>query len=303
MSQASVKALLDDFCQVHRLPPTYAEDAHQTFTPLLNWLHDSLQQSQTPLVVGINGAQGTGKSTLGDLLVCAAHELWQMQAVCLSIDDLYLGKAERQQLARDVHPLLATRGVPGTHDLELATDLFNQLLNNVPGTLAIPRFDKTRDDRQPEADWPVIDTPLQLVVLEGWCVGCVCQPDGRLQPALNDLERQEDSDGRWREFVNHSLQRYQDELWPLMDCLVMLKAPGFDQVFHWRTRQEQKLVERTGIATELSSPAAMQRFISHYQRLTEWMLEEMPDRADWLFELDAQQRIQLAKAPAKSAES
>ncbi len=282
---------VESFCQRHRLPETYALDARDYFQPLLEQLCLLEGDRQQTLIVGINGAQGTGKSTLGDFLVTGVAEQAGLNAVSLSLDDLYLSKAGRERLAGQIHPLLKIRGVPGTHDLHLAELFFDQLFNQDEPSVQVPRFDKSVDDRQNKELWPWVDKPIDLLVLEGWCVGCLQQPDSALDEPLNALEREEDANGAWRKFVNRSLIEYQLKLWSRLDCLVMLQAPNFEQVYEWRSRQEEKLVQRTGTPTELSNADAMQRFISHYERLTRWMLQEMPQRADWVFELDQTQRI------------
>ena len=60
-------------------------------------------------VCALAGLQGTGKSTLGAQLAAQARSRGE-RLVVLSIDDFYLGRRERLQLGRTVHPLLATRG-------------------------------------------------------------------------------------------------------------------------------------------------------------------------------------------------
>ena len=90
------------------------------------WFSPLLEKYQTardkPLIIGINGSQGSGKSTLADYLCTMLNERYQLRCVSLSLDDFYLTKLERQQLASQVHPLLETRGVPGTHDIPLALE-------------------------------------------------------------------------------------------------------------------------------------------------------------------------------------
>ncbi|PTT43253.1 kinase, partial [Stenotrophomonas sp. HMWF022] len=70
-----------------------------------------------PLILGLCGAQGSGKSTIAARLAKQVE-----RSAILSLDDLYLTRAERQKLARAVHPLFATRGVPGTHDVALGVE-------------------------------------------------------------------------------------------------------------------------------------------------------------------------------------
>ncbi len=138
------------------------------------------------VVIGLCGAQGSGKSTLLRRWV----EILQREdlpAVALSIDDFYLPRAERSALARTVHPLLITRGVPGTHDVELAQATIDSLAEDEPTLL--PAFDKATDDRRPRSQWRSCQGPMRVVILEGWCVGALPQTAAQLAQPVNALER------------------------------------------------------------------------------------------------------------------
>src|SRR5690606_38677225 len=155
-----------------------------------------------PCLAGLSGLQGSGKSTLARQLAAAAGRSG-FDCVALSLDDFYLGRRERARLARAVHPLLATRGVPGTHDLALLHDTLDALAVATPNRPArLPRFDKGRDTRLPPSRWHRVARPPRLVVLEGWCVGLPPEPAIALRRPLNALERGQDRDGRWRAHVN-----------------------------------------------------------------------------------------------------
>src|SRR6185437_8649015 len=92
---------------------------------LEGWLAGLLEESTDgPLVLGLCGAQGSGKSILARSLADRFASRGRRVAV-LSLDDLYLTKAERSRLAQEVHPLLGTRGVPGTHDVALGLQILN----------------------------------------------------------------------------------------------------------------------------------------------------------------------------------
>ena len=162
--------------------------------------------------------------------------------VSLSLDDFYLTKVERNHLAATIHPLLATRGVPGTHDVQLAIDSIQSLVAGKK-TL-ITRFDKSIDDRAPLTNLKTIEGKIGLVVLEGWCLGAKAEPTEMLTQPLNSLEEQDDRDGIWRTYVNQALSVDYPPLFALVDELIMLQAPGFDTVFNWRLEQEQKMVKR-----------------------------------------------------------
>jgi len=129
---------------------------------------------------------------------------------------------------------------------------------------------------------PRFQGPADVVIFEGWCVGARPQPRDALRAPINALERDEDPDGRWRSFVNTALAAAYPPLFEAHDALVLLQAPGFEVVAGWRAQQEARLRERTGGGMDAAQIA---RFVAHYERLTRWILEEMPARADAVFRL------------------
>jgi D-glycerate 3-kinase len=207
----------------------------------------------------------------------------------LSIDDLYLTHAQRLHLGERVHPLLRTRGVPGTHDVPLGLATLERL--RCAGPVALPRFDKQHDDRLPRAQWPMFDAPASVVILEGWCVGALPQTDAELSAPVNTLERNEDPQGTWRGYANDALRGAYRELFGHLDMLLLLAAPSFDVVHGWRLEQEHKLRDTVtaagGDVSRLMDDAGIARFVSHYERITRHILREMPGRADVVLELDA----------------
>ena len=244
------------------------------------------------LFVALNGSQGSGKSTLCAYLCAALESDAGLKAVSLSLDDVYLTHAERQRLGERVHPLLRTRGVPGTHDLDLLERTLDQLGATTVGTVAVPRFDKSVDDRHPRERWSEVTTPLDVVLLEGWCLGTSSVADQELESPLNDLERLEDTDGTWRRYVNSQLREHYEALYERMDFWVMLAAPGFETVLRWRTEQEHKLAQAVqGRGDGLMSDQALQRFVAHFERCTRQCLATLPAQVDVLLQLDGERRI------------
>jgi D-glycerate 3-kinase len=179
-----------------------------------------------------------------------------------------------------------TRGVPGTHDIALGETILDDLLAG--RTAALPRFDKATDDRAPMRR--VIEPPVDVVLLEGWCVGAVPQTAEALAEPINALERDEDPDGAWRSEVNRRLATDYAGLFGQLDLLFMLRVAGFEAVRANRLLQEQKLAASRPEGTAIMNGAALDRFLMHYERLTRWMLEEMPGRADVVIEIGADQR-------------
>ena len=272
------------FLQRNQLPDSYLAMAKEWFHPLLADISQRAQVSEGPQVVFINGSQGSGKSTLADYLCTSTAEQQGSQCVALSLDDFYLTREQRIELAHDVHPLLATRGVPGTHDIPLAMATIKSLIMGQDETL-ITRFDKSIDDRYPVQDCLTLSGPVGLIILEGWCVGAKPQSDEALETAINRLEQQEDTQGLWRVYSNNALAGTYQRLFEMSDSLVMLRAPSFDSIFKWRLEQERKM------SMPLMDEAEILRFIQHYQRLTEHCLLEIPKRADHLFQLNSERQI------------
>ncbi|HET9049519.1 MAG TPA: kinase [Chiayiivirga sp.] len=254
---------------------------------ILTPLRARLSHAGTPLVLGLSGLQGSGKSTLAAQLIAAAAPL---PAVSLSLDDVYLTRAERRQLAQTVHPILITRGVPGTHDVGLLHRALDALPHASPNqSVWLPRFDKGADDRMAPAQWLAVTRPPALIILEGWCLAIPAQTDAALIEPINALERDEDTDGRWRHYVNAQLRGAYAELWRRIERLVVLQAPGFEVVSRWRDQQEHALRERQ--APQAMDAATLTRFIAHYERLSRHALAVLPERADTLVRLGAQREV------------
>ena len=240
-----------------------------------------------PTVLAVTGAQGTGKSTLAAHLRSVVAALGGAAAV-LSLDDLYLSRAERAALAAAVHPLLRTRGVPGTHDLGLGMRLLAALTGRagsigVPAgrldrddSIAIPRFDKGLDERLPVSQWRSQRLPVSLVIVEGWCLALPPQSTAALQQPINQLEQDEDGDGRWRYWVNARLTHDYQAFFGSFDAVVALLPPDFEAVHRWRGEQELGLP-----AERRMGAAALAHFVAHYERLTRHGLASWPQRADW----------------------
>jgi len=237
------------------------------------------RQSPRPLVVGLCGAQGSGKSTVSAALAARFE-----RALTFSIDDLYLGRAARLDLARRIHPLLATRGVPGTHDPMLGVEVLSALSRGQ--SVAQPRFDKAQDDRAPHENWPIVEGGCELVIFEGWCVGARPQAAEDLVEPVNPLEAEEDRDGRWRHFVNEALGGAYQQLFNCIDMLALLAAPNWDNVLRWRIEQEHDLRASSADASGVMDDCAVARFVSHFERLTRHILAEMPERADLVLHLN-----------------
>ena len=240
-------------------------------------------------VYGIGGVQGSGKSTLAAQVSALARSRG-MHVFVLSIDDFYLDHDQRQQLARDVHPLLATRGPPGTHDVWLACKVIDTLRHG--GCAQLPRFDKIRDRHLPAAQWPYAEHP-DLVIFEGWFLKTPPQTDAALNEPLNAVERNEDRENTWRRHCNEALKRDYPGLWKRIDRMLWLQPPAFEVVPAWRWQQETTL-QAAHPDRRAMTRIQVERFVQLFERVSRQALRQMPEIADRVIWLDAERRPSLA---------
>lgn len=263
-----------------------ARSLDELYLPVAVWLAGAREEAGWPLRAGVSGPPGTGKSTMSGAIAEGLAAALGARAVTLSMDDFYKTRAEREAMARDIHPLFVTRGVPGTHDVPLAISVLDALGRAGPGdTVGVPVFDKSRDDRLPEGQWRAVAGPLDIILLEGWCVGARPEAEERLAAPINALEADEDADGRWRRRVNDALAGPYADWFARLDRVLMLRAPSWEQVFEWRRQQE-----RAG--GRAMDDRALARFLAHYERLVRHMDNELGQRADRVVELDRRRRVQ-----------
>jgi D-glycerate 3-kinase len=233
-------------------------------------------------VVGVAGPQGSGKTTLVKAWV-EAHP----GAAAFSLDDVYLPATDRRELAARVHPLFATRGPPGTHDLDLLAQTVRRLQDqSVPGVL-LPTFDKVTDDRLSRGLWPMFETPRSLVLVDGWCLGASPEADEALEEPINTLEAGEDRLGRWRAYANEKLESAYADAWRMFDAVLYLRAPSFEVIEGWRCEQEAGLLGRQ---LDDIDRQRISRFVQHFERITRHMLAG-GHAADVIVQLDEQRRV------------
>ena len=255
---------------------------------LLDQYAGRIARSQRPYVLGLSGLQGSGKSTLArEMKTQAEARGWHTEV--LSLDDFYYSRSERELMASEIHPLLRTRGVPGTHEIELLLSVLAALptaSERLP--VSWPRFDKGRDTRLPPSRWPRATRPPQLVIVEGWALGIRPQTQAQLDVPVNQLERAEDADGNWRHWVNKQLRSYQP-LWRKFDALIVLQAPSWAIVRRWRGQTEQELLARHA-PLAMDAPT-MDRFLQHFERLSRHALATLPALSDSCVEYDDERHM------------
>lgn len=281
-----------------KLPESFSTIIEEHYMPIARQVAERAQADEATYVLGVQGSQGSGKSTLASFAQQILENEFGLRVVSLSLDDFYLTLEERTDLSRKVHPLLKTRGVPGTHDVQLATETIESLKALQAGErLPITRFDKSIDDRAAHEDWDDAEGPIDVIIFEGWCVGVGPQTAEELSQPINQLESVEDESCVWREFVNEQLDGEYRELFAGLDSLLVLQAPSFEVVFEWRSLQEAKLADKAAANSQradklrIQSSDELRRFISHYERLTRQCIESLPQKADWVLYLDNQHRI------------
>ena len=279
------------------LPADFKQTVWNYYWPLAKSLAPRIEQHNTEsgaAFIGVQGSQGSGKSTCASFLKLLLEAELGWHVLVMSIDDFYLTKTERTELAERQHSLLQTRGVPGTHDVQMIHDAFDHAINNTT-PFNVPTFNKALDDRAPKSDWQTVDRPVDVVILEGWCVGITAEEHSALEVDVNALEQLEDANKLWRKEINRALGGEYKKLYQRLDILVTLQAPSFANVLGWRQLQESKMIEKfqsEGKSTaQCQTPEQIKRFISHYQRLTEHALRTMPEIADYVLWLGQDHRF------------
>ncbi|UZE97111.1 HAD-IIB family hydrolase [Alkalimarinus alittae] len=288
-----------------QLPKGYINAVERYLIPLAEKIAVLTAHNNGALLVGVQGGQGTGKSTLALFTSLVLQHSHHLNTVSLSLDDFYLTKRERDRLAGDVHPLLKTRGVPGTHDIELALQTISKLKALKDGEhVLVPRFDKASDDRKPESEWESISGKVDVILFEGWCVAARPEDDLLLEDPINKFETEHDALGLWRNWVNEHLKSDCTSLFDQLDYLIVLQAPSFDVIYEWRLLQEHKLKARidgvSGHHSGVMDDDQVAHFIQHYERITRNCLSTLPALADCLFKLDKNHTIYEMVEPKKN---
>jgi D-glycerate 3-kinase len=287
--------MLSAFIEQHKLPEEFRLTVKQYYKPLAEQIFSLFTQSNGAYFIGINGCQGSGKSTLTHFIAEYLRAEYQLNVVVMSLDDFYLTREKRKQLAHEIHPLLATRGVPGTHDLSALDNILIQLKEQKTG-FSIPKFNKATDDPFPKEQWTSIEEPVDIILLEGWCWGVEPQSEEQLKLPINELELQHDEKGVWRNYVNQQLKDAYAPLYKAMDFWLALQAPSFDCVYKWRLEQEQKLQARNlGLAnSKVMTPEEILDFTQYFQRLSVQSCNTISQSADAIFYLDPDRHIKDA---------
>jgi len=284
--------MLADFLEKHQLPQQFTHTVEQYYAPLAEQIFEAFKQQNTSYFVGINGCQGSGKSTFTAFIGEYLMSKYSLNVAIISLDDFYLTQKQRKGLAKSIHPLLATRGVPGTHDNALLKETLNHLRQQKTG-FSIPQFNKAIDDPFPKSEWTTVDKPIDIILFEGWCWGISPQNPIQLAQPINKLEIQRDQDATWRNYVNTQLTEQLQPLYSFMNTWIVLQAPSFKCVHQWRLEQEQKLAEKTKQKSHSAIMDSVQimHFIQHFQRLTEHGINTLSQTENTTLFLDETRHI------------
>ena len=243
------------------------------------WIEKKYIEKKKTLFLGLSGGQGSGKTTISAILKIILKNFFNREVYISSIDDFYKTLNERKKLSNKIHPLLKTRGVPGTHDINLVKKFFNSIKLNKFKKLKLPKFDKSKDDRLKKKYFYQIKKKPEIVILEGWCVGAKPQSNFLIKKPINILEQKEDKDLIWRKNVNENLKKDYKKLFSMIDHFIFMKIPNFNMVFKWRLLQENKLRKRFKSNKKIMNNKEIKRFIMFYQRITLQMIKDLSKSA------------------------
>ncbi|MDC3069102.1 uridine kinase [Candidatus Pelagibacter sp.] len=261
--------------------------------PLCFWINKKANKTR-PYFVGLAGGQGTGKTTISSLIRIILTKYFKLNVFRISIDDFYKTRKERIKLSKRVHPMLLTRGVPGTHDINMMLNFFRKSKSNKFKRLKLPKFNKATDDRFNKKKWYDLKKKPDVIIFEGWCVGAKSEKNTTLNKAINSLERAKDQKKIWRKHVNHQLKSKYKNLYSQLNCLIYLKAKNFSLLQKWRLKQERKLWVKSKVKSKIMSRGDVLNFMQTYQRITQNMFRNMPKYASVIFNLNSNHQIKSA---------
>jgi D-glycerate 3-kinase len=263
--------------------------------PLCFWISKKANKKR-PYFVGLAGGQGTGKTTISSLIKIILTKYFKLKVFKISIDDFYKTRKERISLSKRVHPMLLTRGVPGTHDINMMLSFFKKTKSKKFKRLKLPTFNKAIDDRFNKKYWYDLRNKPDVIIFEGWCVGAKSEKKNTLKKAINSIERAKDHKQIWRKFVNHQLKSKYKNLYSQLNCLIYLKVKNFSLLQKWRLKQERKLSlkSKKNLKLKIMNSEDVLDFMQTYQRITQNMFKNMPKYASIILNLNSYHQIKSA---------
>ena len=263
--------------------------------PLCDWIAQKADKKK-PYFVGLAGGQGTGKTTISSLISIILKKYFKKNVFRVSIDDFYKTRKDRSKLSKSIHPMLMTRGVPGTHDLKLMRSFFKNVKQKSFRSIKVPKFDKSIDDRFPKKNWYKINNKPDIIIFEGWCVGAKAEENKSLLKSINEMEKNRDKKLIWRKYVNAQLKTNYKKLYSQLNSLVYLKAKDFSLLQKWRLKQENKLKlkSKKNSKNKIMNKNEVLEFMQTYQRVTENMFKKAPKYASIIMNLNSNHIIKTA---------
>ena len=260
--------------------------------PICFWISKKASKKK-PLIIGLAGGQGIGKTTITSIITIILKKYFKLNAFKISIDDFYKTRKQRILLSKNKHPLLMTRGVPGTHDINIMLNFFRKIKVKKFKSLKLPKFNKAVDERYKQNLWYKIKSKPDVVIFEGWCVGAKSQNFRQLRKPINSLERIYDQTFKWRQYVNYQLETKYKKLFNQLDGLLYLRAKNFSLLRRWRLKQEKKLWLKSKNKKNLKimNKDQVKNFMDTYQRITQQMFKDMPKYSSIIMNLNSSHQI------------
>ena len=260
--------------------------------PLCFWISEKVDKKR-PYFVGLAGGQGTGKTTISSLIRIILIKYFKLKVFRISIDDFYKTRKERISLSKRIHPMLLTRGVPGTHDINMMLSFFKKVKSKKFKRLKLPTFNKAIDDRSNKKSWYELNEKPDVIIFEGWCVGAKSETNNTLKKTINLMEKVKDQKKIWRKYVNYQLKSKYKNLYSQLNCLIYLKAKNFNLLQKWRLKQERKLWIKSKMKSnsKIMSKGDVINFMQTYQRITQNMFRYTPKYASIILNLNTNHQI------------
>ena len=255
------------------------------YIPMSFWIEKKYKEKGKTLFLGLSGGQGSGKTTVTVILRIILEKFFKRKVYTTSIDDFYKTLKDRNKMSHKIHYLFKTRGVPGTHDINLIRKFFSFIKKRNFKSFKMPKFDKSIDDRLEKKYWSCINKKPEIVILEGWCIGAKYQSNFLLKKPVNTLEKNEDKNLIWRGYVNKKLKKEYKKIFDILDHLIFIKVPNFKMVLKWRVLQEKKLKKKSFWNKKIMSYHQIKRFVMFYERITLQMIRDLSKSASVVMHL------------------